>query len=308
MEIIGGDKPLQEIGKPSCILYRDTLARFPRRIPDKFRGKPIETMLKALEGRRGVERVMKNTVNLALDDLRHFFSWAIRHDHYSGKNPCDGINYEGVKQESYEVFTDSDLREIFQSEDFQKERHGKHAERFWLLLILAYSGARREEIAQLLVTDIKQDQSGVWFFDITPDEARGTTVKNEASRRRTPVHSALVKLGLLSFVAQVKAKHGNDSMLFPLRARIKGRPTVGDACSKWFQRFREDVGVKGKKPLHSFRHTVVTRLISAGVPQDRVMMVVGHTDPTITGGVYTDRSAIPLTLIKEAIEKLEYPI
>ena len=48
----------------------------------------------------------------------------------------------------------------------------------WLLLILAYSGARREEIAQLLVSDIKQDQGGLWYFDITPDEARGTTVSN----------------------------------------------------------------------------------------------------------------------------------
>ena len=89
------------------------------------------------------------------------------------------------------------------------------------------------------------------------------------------MHSRLVEHGFLSYVAQVKAKHGKDSLLFPLREKIKGRMTVGDACSKWFQRYREKIGVKGKKPLHSFRHTVVTRLISAGVPQDRVMMVVG---------------------------------
>ena len=83
-------------------------------------------MLKVLERKQGVARVMKGTVNLALDDLRHFFSWAIRHDHYSGKNPCDGIAYEGIKQESYEVFTDEDLRVIFTGQDFLKERDGKH--------------------------------------------------------------------------------------------------------------------------------------------------------------------------------------
>ena len=101
--------------------------------------------------------------------------------------------------------------------------------------------------------------------------------------------------------------HGEKSLLFPLSKKIKGRPTVGDATGKWFQRHRELVGVTGKKPLHSFRHTVVTRLIGAGVPQDKVMMIVGHTDSTVTGGIYTDRKMIPLALLKECLEKLHYP-
>jgi integrase len=305
-EIVGADKPMEEITKADCIRFRDTFSRFPRRIPDKLRGKPIADMLKASE-KKSCVTVTKVTVNLALDDLRHFFSWAIKHDHITGKNPIDGIAYDGVKQESYEAFTDDDLSRIFTTQQFISQRTGKHPERYWLLLLLAYSGARREEIAQMLVTDIRQDKDGLWFLDILPDDTRGTTVKNEASKRRTPLHSRLVDHGLLSYVDQIRKRHGDKSLLFPLSKKTKGRTTVGDATSKWFQRHRELVGVTGKKPLHSFRHTVVTRLIGAGVAQDKVQMVVGHTDSTVTGGIYTDRTMIPLTLLKKCLEKLHYP-
>ena len=36
------------------------------------------------------------------------------------------------------------------------------------------------------------------------------------------------------------------------------------------------------------------------------MMIVGHTDAT-SGGIYTDRQMIPLTLLQECLEKLHYP-
>lgn len=307
LEIIGGDRLIQEVKKGDCIKFRDTLARFPRRTPDNLRGKPIVDMLKSLEGKRGgYTRVTKNTVNYALDDLRHFFSWAIKHDFFEGKNPVDGIAYEGTKQESYEPFTDDDLVRIFTSDKFLTQRTGRHPERYWLILCLAYSGARREELAQLLVSDLKQDPAGVWYFDITPDEERGTRVKNEASQRRTPLHCHLIQLGFLSYVEKLKKTHGEKSLLFPIPKKTRGRQTVGDAVGKWHQRHCRKIGVTGKKPLHAFRHTVVTRLIGASVPQDKVQMIVGHTDSTVTGGIYTDRQMIPLTLLRDCLEKLDY--
>ena len=88
-------------------------------------------------------------VNLALDDLRHFFSWAVKHDHFIGKNLAHGSAYEVVGQESYEAFTDDDLRRIFNTQQFMSQRTGNHPERYWLLLLLVSSGARRAEIAQM---------------------------------------------------------------------------------------------------------------------------------------------------------------
>ena len=150
-------------------------------------------------------RKTQKSISVFVED-RHFFSWAIKHDFFEGKNPVDGIAHEGTKQESYEPFTEGDLVRMFTSPKFLVERTG---------LCLAYSGARREELAQLLISDIKQDQEGVWYFDITPDEERGTRVKNEASKRRTPLHSHLIQSGFLSYVEKVKKTHGEKSLLFP---------------------------------------------------------------------------------------------
>jgi hypothetical protein len=40
LEIIGGDRPIQEVKKSDCIKFRDTLGLFPRRTPTTFEGNP----------------------------------------------------------------------------------------------------------------------------------------------------------------------------------------------------------------------------------------------------------------------------
>lgn len=245
-------------------------------------------------------------MNLALDDVRHFFSWAIKHDLFMGKNPVDGIAYEGVKKRSYEPFTDEDLLKLFGSEEFTNQRTGKYPERYWLLLILLHTGARREEIAQLGVSDVQQ-KDGIWFFDITadPEEMKGgKTLKNAHSKRRVPVHSRLIDLGFLEYVER-RRKEGS-ALLFPPSPKVKGRPTPGDAVGKWFHRLRLEQGVTGRKPLHSFRHTAVTRLAAAGVPQDIREILVGHASDTVHGQTYLHRDAMPLKLLKDNLEKLDY--
>ena len=267
VESLGGDRPLQDITKGACVQFREHSSRFPKRISNQLRGKTLPEILAAVEGTDYL-RVTKRTVNLCLDDMRPFFSWAIRHDLLTGKNPVDGIAYEGVKKKSYEPFADEDLQKLFQSPDFKEQRLGNYPERYWLILILLYTGARREEIAQLGVEDLrKEPQGGLWYFDITDDEEEGgKSLKNAFSKRRVPVHSHLIELGLLQYRDRRKSEH--SVLLFPPSPKVKGRPTPGDAVGKWFHRVRLIHGVTGRKPLHSFRHTMVTRLAAAGVPQD----------------------------------------
>jgi hypothetical protein len=93
---------LKDISKTHCIAFRNAYGQLPRRIPDKLRGKSLGEILTALKG-TGYVKLTHRTVNHALTDLRHFFVWAIRHDHYNGKNPVEGIDFEGVKKKSSEV-------------------------------------------------------------------------------------------------------------------------------------------------------------------------------------------------------------
>jgi len=66
------------------------------------------------------------------------------------------------------------------------------------------------------------------------------------------------------------------------------------------------MGFTSKHGFHSFRHTVVTRLLNADVPYFVVAAITGHeTDGNVTLGVYHKGS--DLKVLSQALEKLEYP-
>jgi integrase len=76
--------------------------------------------------------------------------------------------------------------------------------------------------------------------------------------------------------------------------------------SKWWANHLKHCKVEGRKNMHSFRHTVVTRLTAAGVPQDMREMLVGHASNTVHGQVYVHRDKMPLGMLKEHLEKLDF--
>lgn len=69
---------------------------------------------------------------------------------------------------------------------------------------------RLEQIAQLHLEDVREESS-VWFFDIRPGEGR--RVKSNAGVRQVPIHSELIRLGLLKRQRDLLRKGGQR--LFP---------------------------------------------------------------------------------------------
>ncbi len=85
----------------------------------------------------------------------------------------------------------------------------------------------------------------------------------------------------------------------------------GDAVSKWFSRWlRREAKIEDRrKVLHSFRHTVATRLAHAGVPVHTIAELLGHEyakDATTTARVYAKEDPNMLRKLAEAVEKLDY--
>ncbi len=103
-----------------------------------------------------------------------------------------------------------------------------------------------------------------------------------------------------------KAKKARHSRLF--YQLEKNRNGYGDAVGKWFGRHLNKIGITDPaKVIHSFRHTVVTRLTAAGAPQDMREVIVGHAAENVHGQTYVHREGIPLALLKEHLEKLAFP-
>jgi len=96
----------------------------------------------------------------------------------------------------------SELVNLFSHAEFQKLRdaQGRPGNAvFWIPLMAAYTGARREELAQLYIEDIHQHECGSWFIRII-DDRPDKSVKTDSSRRDIPVHPDLIALGLLTLV------------------------------------------------------------------------------------------------------------
>ena len=303
-----GERDVRRYAKTDGIQFRDTVEQLPAHMASRFPGKSVREVLAIVHKKPAIPRLSKPTVNQDLVHLGHFFSWLIKEGIHPGPNPTVGLSYVGVESESYDPFTDEELQKIFASKDYLDPVI--RPERYWLPLISLHSGARRGEIANLALVDI-QEERGIWFFNITPDAARGRRLKNKASKRRVPIHSHLIALGWLDFVAKRKA--AKSTLLFPkaenkVRGRGRGsgsgRTSVDDAVGKWFSRLLELQHITtGKKSFHSFRSTVITALHEAHVGPETRRAITGHGGLDVHESTYLQPS---LQTLREGIEKLDF--
>jgi hypothetical protein len=134
-------------------------------------------------------------------------------------DPWASIRIEGASEPVVErkPVSPEQMRALFTGELFQTYRlpTARNAGRdaaYWLPIMGAYTGARITELAQLLVTDLRQEQ-GHWVLSIDATE-EWQSVKNRPSRRVIPVHPELVRLGLPDYAAELKA--AGQTRLFPL--------------------------------------------------------------------------------------------
>lgn len=217
------------------------------------------------------------------------------------RNPWQGLAIEVPKTVTRRPWKDEELHQLFKQPLFQvyevpaMGQSGGGPAAYWIPIIGIYTGARIGELAQLRVSDIAEED-GIPVIRIT-DEGEGQSVKTSASRRYIPVHSELIRLGLLEYAEGIRKADPMGS-LWPLLQNP-------DLMSPWFGRYRKSVGLDGKwLDFHSFRHTVRTRLARAQVQEQLTDAITGHETGGSTGRkVYT---RLDLEDLRQAIEALSY--
>ena len=76
---------------------------------------------------------------------------------------------------------------------------------YWVPLIALVTGARMGEIVQLERHNIQRSRNGIWYFDITDEDAHLSVdpekkIKTAGSKRQVPIHDILLKLRFLEYV------------------------------------------------------------------------------------------------------------
>lgn len=242
------------------------------------------------------------TVSRKIGILKTLFRVAIDYELLSA-NPADQVKAVGAPQQKPRLaFSVEDLNLLFRSPIYTESHRPKSGGRdacYWLPLMALFTGCRVEELAQLLVTDIHHEDGLGYYLNIS-DEAAHSHLKNSSSRRRIPIHSALLDCGLLDYAESVRQRH----FLFP-DLKPNPRQKMGGYFSNFFSGYlRKQVGITDKrKVFHSFRHTFKDICRSVGIDEAVHDALTGHTAPS--AGRRYGNEQYPLAPLFAAMEQFD---
>jgi integrase len=294
------DCPVVLVDHAASGVFKETLMRLPSNMNKKplYRDKAVKDVAAMQIPKEDLLSISK--VNANLSRVSSLFIWVVKHGH-TQVNPFSGLKIKEkvASHEKRDPFSAADLQTLFGSPEYQGGKT-KHPYQYWLPLMGLFTGARIDELCQLHLDDIRQEGE-LWVLDIN---AKGDKkLKTLSSARVIPLHTCLLKLGLVEYAEWLRKK--GQSRLFPeLKKRRDG---YSQDASKWFARYRVRCGVAGeRKTFHSFRHTVANYLKQRGEVKEKIAAICGHKDESITTGLY-GKPYEPVALAP-VIEALDFPV
>ncbi|WP_321324437.1 site-specific integrase [uncultured Parasphingorhabdus sp.] len=315
-EFVGSSRDVSSITKTEFREFRNALQQVPAnwKLRREFKELSLKEAAKKWRVSGGVGRSPK-TVAKEWSGLSAYYAWLVK-EGYCDENLTVGLAPKINKRAGkFPTYSQEKLQVVFASPLFEKcagdgKEHiggneGIRDWRYWIPLCAAYSGARAGEIAQLFVKDIKKIDD-IWVFDLVEDNHDGDgtkSLKTDSSRRVVPIHSTLIKLGLLDY-AKLKHQEGL-TRLFP-EILPCSRGMMSTQVSKFWRRYLERLGIKEKGlALHSFRHTFSDEIRRQGGSDAILGSILGHAKGTQTShyGVTTEGN---LSQRKKLIDLVSY--
>ncbi|KGO99772.1 hypothetical protein N791_00415 [Lysobacter defluvii IMMIB APB-9 = DSM 18482] len=296
-----GDPEIGSVTKDDMRRLGLSLIALPANLKKRFPGLTPSAALKAAGDDPSIPRLAPNSVNAYYQAVRSFFSWAEEHD-YVQQSPASVLKdvKRGRAQDDRKPFDDEDLVAYF---NVLRQERTRRPYLYWIPYIMAFSGCRLGEAAQLQKRDIRREGE-TWVIDIN-DAADGKRLKTASSARLVPLHPRLVELGLLEFVAGA-----SEGFLWPAEVRTAADATRSavDKLQKLLAHRLRKAGVDDPKKTaaHSFRHTIPTRLKGLDVPEYHIAEILGHESDSITTGRYGARTDVQR--LHQVLSQLSLPI
>jgi len=257
----------------------------------------------------------RNTIRRYLASLSGFCKWLKTNDYLDANPVADMLPKKNGPANERDTFTDEALTTLFHSPLFTSckgtewrdlDKPGNVAvrdHRFWIPLIMTFSGARPAEVAQLHAGDVRQ-VGDVWIMDIN-DEDENKRTKNQNSKRVVPIHPELVRIGFIKHCQRMA--DAGKKQVFP-EVKIPKEGQIAAQFSREFNRYLTDIGVKTSRKIvtYSLRHTVTDQLRLAGFMDNEIETIVGHEKRTQTSRYGKTREGT-LKLRVELVNSITYP-
>ncbi|WP_409381625.1 site-specific integrase [Vibrio harveyi] len=222
--------------------------------------------------------------------VRQFYKWLrLRGD--TDKNIFEDVVVKRKSRKASEErqrWTKAELCKLFQHPSLKAplkgvERTQSELEDYWLPYLLLYTGARVSEICQLDTADIKC-VDGIWCIDIN-ENGQDKRLKSASSKRLVPLHPKLIEYGFLRYAQDRYEK--KQQKLFSFKA-IGVNKDWSKVFVNRFSKILSDLGFMAsyRPTAHSLRHTFVDELQQAGISENAVSDIVGHSKLGLTYGRY----------------------
>jgi len=190
-------------------------------------------------------------------------------------NPCKRLIMPNDEQKKREPFSNEDMKVLF-------NRFDKLDNKKYIYYCLAYTGMRPSELWKCHISQ----EDDIYYFDLTSNNIE---LKTKQSRRKIPLHSKLIELGIHNKLSSLQAEFKQEYLSIYFNKTIKKALTDDD-----------------NKIMYSFRHTVATELKRADVNMDKVSELLGHSYESDSMTKSTYASGYTLQQLKEAINCLSF--
>jgi integrase len=230
------------------------------------------------------------TVNLHHVVCKAVFEHARNERHrFTGHNPFS-FKSRKHKARSKSKYTLAELNQFFASPLFVERQikpagYSVNSALPWVFAIGLFSGLTLEEACQLRPQDIRKE-AGEWIIAVTAAAAVSGELKRAARERTVPLHPALIRLGLLEYVA---ARPKGERWIFPGLSETK-QDKRGDPVGKAFNRWRRKLGIERPGEtldFHSLRHTFGKAIEDHGLTSNDCARLMGRAVRGITASVYS---------------------
>lgn len=180
------------------------------------------------------------------------------------KSPTDGVVAASSKAR-FGAYSSAEMKKIVEWALKQPDGWLK-----WITLLLAYTGARRGEIAKLEKSQIKYDEDSQRYYFLLAEGGQG---KTENATRQVVIHSKLIELGFMDYVDRQWKER--------VFSEVAG--TNMTKIGKEFANVRDQLGIPflddfGQRRLvHSIRHSVCSTAMAGWVKNIlHLQQTVGH--------------------------------
>lgn len=267
---------IESITKRNVACFREVLEQLPRQPKPEIKRLSLCKQIEVAD-KNNLPRVSSGTVRTQLNAVSALFKFAVD-EGYLESNPANGVSSNILRSASGtgKEYTRDEILQIFGSAIYSHGQKPKQADygdaHYWLPLVLYYTGARVEEIAQLYVShvDLAHD---IPHIRLTPEHDDQSIKTNE--ERVVPIHSHLFELGFREYITGLPA----DGRLFPkLTQDSQGKYHYNVAS--WLSKFiRMELRISRPqlKPMHGFRHTFITQCRELNVREDIQNAITGHS-------------------------------